>query len=66
MLDLSPADIDPFLVALFRRLGVTSRADAVRVASRRGLLRLSLNGPATDPAATESDAHTHPAASDRR
>ena len=38
MLGLAPADIDPFLAALFTRLGVTSRADAVRVASRRGLL----------------------------
>jgi DNA-binding NarL/FixJ family response regulator len=38
MLGLSPADIDPFLGALFARLGVASHADAVRVASRRGLL----------------------------
>jgi DNA-binding CsgD family transcriptional regulator len=38
MLGLAPADIDPFLTALFTRLGVTSRADAVKVASRRGLL----------------------------
>jgi DNA-binding CsgD family transcriptional regulator len=38
MLGLSPADIDPFLGALFARLGVASRADAIRVASRRGLL----------------------------
>jgi DNA-binding CsgD family transcriptional regulator len=65
MVGLSPADIDPFLGALFKRLGVTSRADAVRVASRRGLLRLSLNGPAIDPVATESDEHTQPAACDR-
>ena len=38
MLGLSPADIDPFLGALFARLGVASHADAIRVASRRGLL----------------------------
>ena len=38
MLDLSPADIDPFLEALFMRLGVVSHADAIRVAPRRGLL----------------------------
>jgi DNA-binding CsgD family transcriptional regulator len=38
MLGLSPADIDPFLGALFARLGVASQADAIRVASRRGLL----------------------------
>jgi DNA-binding NarL/FixJ family response regulator len=38
MLGLSPADIGPFLAELFTRLGATSRADAIRVASRRGLL----------------------------
>ena len=38
VLDLSPADIDPFLGALFARLGVASHADAIKVASRRGLL----------------------------
>jgi len=38
MLALSPGDIDPFLGALFARLGVASHADAIRVASRRGLL----------------------------
>jgi DNA-binding CsgD family transcriptional regulator len=38
MLGLSPGDIDPFLAALFARLGVASDADAIRVASRRGLL----------------------------
>ena len=38
MLGLSPADIDPFLGALFTRLGVASHADAIRVAFRRGLL----------------------------
>jgi DNA-binding CsgD family transcriptional regulator len=38
MLGLAPADIDPFLAALFARLGAKSRADATRVASRRGLL----------------------------
>jgi DNA-binding CsgD family transcriptional regulator len=38
MLGLSPGDIDPFLGALFARLGVASRAEAIRVASRRGLL----------------------------
>ena len=38
MLGLAPADIDPFLAALFARLGANSRADATRVASRRGLL----------------------------
>ena len=42
MLGLAPADIDPFLAALFARLGATSRADAMRVASRRGLLMPSL------------------------
>jgi DNA-binding CsgD family transcriptional regulator len=53
MLGLSPADIDPFLGALFARLGVASHADAIRVASRRGLLMPSLNGPAIDLVATE-------------
>ena len=38
MLGLAPADIDPFLGALFARLGVANHADAIRVASRRGLL----------------------------
>ena len=38
MLGLSPADIGPFLGALFTRLGVASHADAIRVAFRRGLL----------------------------
>ena len=38
MLGLSPADIDLFLGALFARLGVASHVDAIRVASRRGLL----------------------------
>lgn len=38
MLGFSPADIDPFLGALFARLGVASHVDAIRVASRRGLL----------------------------
>jgi len=38
VLDLSPADIDPFLGALFARLGVASHADAIRVASRRRVL----------------------------
>jgi DNA-binding NarL/FixJ family response regulator len=38
MLGLVPADTDPFLAALFARLGVASHADAIRVASRRGLL----------------------------
>ena len=38
MLRLAPADIDPFLAALFARLGAKSRAEATRVASRRGLL----------------------------
>src|SRR5947207_2197624 len=51
MLGLAPADIDPFLAALFTRLGVTSRADAVRVASRRGLLMSS----STDACITTSD-----------
>ena len=57
MLGLAPADIDLFLRALFRRLGVTSRAGAVRVASRRGLLMPSLNGPAIDLVATEPHEH---------
>ena len=38
MLGLLPGDIDPFLRALFARLGVASHVDAIRVASRRGLL----------------------------
>jgi DNA-binding CsgD family transcriptional regulator len=38
MLGLAPADINPFLGALFTRLGVASHADAIGVASRRGLL----------------------------
>jgi DNA-binding CsgD family transcriptional regulator len=38
MLGLSLADTDPFLGALFARLGVASDADAVRLASRLGLL----------------------------
>ena len=53
MLGLVPADIGPFLAALFARLGATSRAEAIRVASRRGLLMPSLNGPAIDLVATE-------------
>ena len=57
MLGLALADIDRFLGALFRRLGVTSRAGAVRVASRRGLLMPSLNGPAIDLVATEPHEH---------
>jgi DNA-binding CsgD family transcriptional regulator len=55
ILGLAPADIDPFLAALFARLGATSRADATRVASRRGLLMPLSNGAATDPFATKSD-----------
>jgi DNA-binding NarL/FixJ family response regulator len=58
MLGLSHADIDPFLGALFTRLGVTSRASAVRVASRRGLLMPSSNGAATDAFATQPDEDT--------
>ena len=38
LLGLVPADIGPFLAALFARLGATSRAEVIRVASRRGLL----------------------------
>jgi DNA-binding NarL/FixJ family response regulator len=38
MLGLSPGDIDPFLGALFARLGAASHSDAIRVAARRGLL----------------------------
>jgi DNA-binding CsgD family transcriptional regulator len=53
MLGLVPADIGSFLEALFARLGATSRAEAIRVASRRGLLMPSLNGPAIDSVATE-------------
>jgi DNA-binding CsgD family transcriptional regulator len=53
MLGLVPADIGSFLTALFARLGATSRAEAIRVASRRGLLMPSLNGPAIDLVATE-------------
>ena len=55
LLGLSHADIDPFLGALLTRLGVTSRAGAVRVASRRGLLMPSSNGAATDAFATQPD-----------
>ena len=58
MLGLSPADIDPFLGALFARLGATSRADATRVAFRRGLLMQLSNGAATDECATKSDDDT--------
>jgi DNA-binding NarL/FixJ family response regulator len=57
-LGLSHADIDPFLSALFTRLGVTSRAGAVLVASRRGLLVPSSNGAATDASATQPDEET--------
>ena len=53
MLGLAPADIDPFLAALFARLGATSRADATKVASRRGLLMTSSDRPAIDRVATE-------------
>ncbi len=55
---LVPADIGPFLAALFTRLGATGRAEAMSAASRRGLLMPSLNGPAIDLVATESDEHT--------
>ena len=58
MLGLVPADIGPFLAALFTRLGATSRAEAMSAASRRGLLMPSLNGPAIDLVATEFDEHT--------
>ncbi len=58
MLGLVPADIGPFLAALFTRLGATSRAEAMSAASRRGLLMPSLNSPAIDLVATESDEHT--------
>jgi DNA-binding CsgD family transcriptional regulator len=58
MLRLAPADIDPFLTALFARLGATSHTDAIRVASRRGLLMPSLNAGATDGCVTKSDEHT--------
>ena len=58
MLGLAPADIGSFLAALFARLGATNRAEVIKVASRRGLLMPSLNGPAIDLVATESDEHT--------
>ena len=58
MLGLAPADIRSFLAALFARLGATSRHEAIRAASRRGLLMPSMNGPAIDLVATESDEHT--------
>jgi DNA-binding CsgD family transcriptional regulator len=58
ILGLAPADIDPFLAALFARLGATSRADATRVASRQGFLMPLSNGAATDPFATKSDEDT--------
>ena len=54
MLGLSPANIDWFLGA-FARLGVASHAEAIRVASRRGLLMPLSNGAATDAFATKSD-----------
>ena len=54
MLGLVPADIDRFLGALFARLGARSRADATRVASRRGLLMSSSTGARV----TTSDEHT--------
>jgi DNA-binding NarL/FixJ family response regulator len=38
MLGVVPADVGSFLAALFVRLGATSRAEAIKVASRRGLL----------------------------
>jgi DNA-binding CsgD family transcriptional regulator len=58
MLGLAPADIGSFLAALFARLGATNRTEVIKVASRRGLLMPSLNGPAIDLVATESDEHT--------
>jgi DNA-binding NarL/FixJ family response regulator len=58
MLGLVPADICPFLAALFNRLGATNRAEAISAASRRGLLMPSLNGRPIDLVATESDEHT--------
>jgi DNA-binding CsgD family transcriptional regulator len=58
MLGLAPPDIDPFLAALFSRLGAKSRADATRVAFRRGLLMQLSNGAATDECATKSDDDT--------
>ena len=58
MLGLAPADIDRFLAALFTRLGVTSRTDAVSAASRRGLLMSSSTGASTDACVTTSDGHT--------
>jgi DNA-binding NarL/FixJ family response regulator len=38
LLDATEGDLETRLTALFSRLGVTSRADAVTVALRRGLL----------------------------
>jgi len=58
MLGLAPPDIDPFLAALFARLGAKSRADATTVASRRGLLMPLPNDAATDAFATKSDEDT--------
>ena len=58
MLGLVPADIGSFLAALFARLGATSRGEAIRVASQRGLLMPSSNGTATDACVTNSDEHT--------
>jgi DNA-binding NarL/FixJ family response regulator len=57
-LGLARADIEPFLATLFTRLGVTSRADAVGVASRRGLLMSSSAGIPTDACVTTSNEHT--------
>jgi DNA-binding NarL/FixJ family response regulator len=58
MLGLVPADIGSFLAALFVRLGATSRTEAIRVASRRGLLMSSSTGAATGACVTTSDENT--------
>ena len=48
LLDATEADLETCLAALFSRLGVTNRADAVRAASRRGLISFLVPG-AADP-----------------
>ena len=57
MLGLDAADIDPFLAALFARLGATSHREAIHVASRRGLLMPAPNSGANDAFARTSNEH---------
>ena len=55
MLRLAPAHIEPFLAALFARLGAASRFEAINVASRRGLLTPSSNSGTNDAFAHKSN-----------